>query len=118
MKDRPNPLLAPGYTKQRGAKSERNDMTVEAQHQTRFGEGNKSEAGIFIRVGVAPKPGDRPLDDLAENSANLHSTKPAHLQSGFWPRLPWRNKPSMRMEEYPMTATPNQALQRTGSACR
>jgi hypothetical protein len=71
MKDRPNPLLAPGYTKQRGAKSERNDMTVEAQHQTRFGEGNKSEAGIFIRVGVAPKPGDRPLDDLAENSAKL-----------------------------------------------
>ena len=76
MNDRPNPLPAPGYTKHRGAKSERNDMIVEAQHQTRFGEGDRNEARVFIRV----------------------STKPAHLRSGFWLRLPWRNKSLMSAE--------------------
>ena len=71
MNDRPKHFPAPGYTKQRGAESERNDMTVEAQYQTRYGEGGKNEAGVFIRVGIAPKAGDRPLDDLTENSIQL-----------------------------------------------
>ena len=71
MNNRKDPIPAPGYTKHRGAKSESNDMTVEAEHQTRFGEGGKNEAGVFIRVGVARKPGDRPLNDLTENSAQL-----------------------------------------------
>jgi len=71
MHTRPTPISAPGYTKQRGANSEPNDMLVEAQAQTRFGKHNQNAASIFIRVSVAAKPGDRPLEDLAENSAEL-----------------------------------------------
>jgi hypothetical protein len=71
MQTDPKPIPAPGYVKHRGAKSERSNMAVEAQKQVRFGQSGKNEACVFIRVGVAPKPGDRPLDDLAENSAEL-----------------------------------------------
>jgi len=46
-------------------------MMVEAQHQTRFRRAGKTDACVFIRVGVAPRYGDRPLDDLAENSVQL-----------------------------------------------
>jgi hypothetical protein len=71
MQNRPKPISALGYTKHRGASSEPNKMIVEAQHQTRFGKAGKNEAGVFIRVGVAPKRSDCPLDDLVENSAQL-----------------------------------------------
>lgn len=72
MNDHPNPLPAPGYTKHRGADSERKNMLIEAQSQCGankiFGE---SPAQILIRIGVAPILGDRPLDDLAENAVRL-----------------------------------------------
>jgi hypothetical protein len=45
-------------------------MFVEAQRQVSFDKHPRG-ACVFIRVGVAARAGDRPLDDLAENSAEL-----------------------------------------------
>lgn len=67
----------PGYTKQRGAKSQPNEMIVEAEFV--LGDwtnppaptDDPAKSGIFIRLGVAPHPGDRPLDRLAENAIKL-----------------------------------------------
>ncbi len=63
-------FAAAGYTKHRDAKAQPNDMTIQAQKHIYLG-GKQTEVGLIVRVGVAPKPGDRALDDLAENSITM-----------------------------------------------
>ena len=64
-------FAASGYTKHRDAKSERNDMTIQAQKHIHLGGKENAEVGLIVRVGVAPQLGDRALDDLAENSITM-----------------------------------------------
>lgn len=64
-------FAAKGYTKLRDGKAEGNDMTLQAQKHIRLGGKENTEVGLIVRVGVAPQPGDRALDDLAENSITL-----------------------------------------------
>ena len=62
-----NRITARGYQKTRNHASEKNDMTVEAQMAV-----SKEAAGIWIRVGAAVPPGDRPtLDNLVESAILL-----------------------------------------------
>jgi len=73
MQDLRKPILAPGYTKQRGENSGPRDMTVDTKWSGVFDKKNPSTStvGVLIRVGVARKPGDRALDDLVENAILL-----------------------------------------------
>jgi hypothetical protein len=72
MSTDPDLISAPGYVKRRGSSSERNDMVVEVQGHHGSDPVAKIDSGIWIRVGVAPLAGDRPLDDRAESAAHLN----------------------------------------------
>lgn len=60
---------ASGYTKCRDAKTESNNMTIQAQKHINLA--GKAEVGLIVRVGVAPEAGDKALDDLTEHSITL-----------------------------------------------
>ena len=46
-------------------------MVIETQKHVDPSKGASNPVGLIVRIGVEPKPGDRPLDDLAEYSIKL-----------------------------------------------